>query len=675
MPQMGGYYPNGQPVIQPEGMMPEGMIPDGMMMPDEYSQSRLHQIHTMSSETLNSYSDMDDPNRVALPPQSSSAKTRSSSKSKGSSQEGSGSSGEEYDPENDKLDTIPDEEDEEGFDTAVSSATLPSSASAWSKDEKRKFSDASSASRDHSPIVKSPASDEHSTPYSRPVSRPHIPRQQSRKNLKAKGVTSAKWSHLSKDVRYYLNYHRQNLTFHHYSMKYDVGDFLKTTFLEIALGYEPLLYAITAFSAYHHTLATPNGKIQMFLGYYNKSVSLLRHSLEKSPRHTLATLLTILQLATLEEFLGDWVNLMGHQKAALMIITELFTPQTIMQSETHRKIISWYIRFDLFAGFLSGYETVLDREWHVACTEFYLRQARDRPKDLGSLFEEKFGKSRLVALDVSLLFARKANGTLSDEDFASGLIQLSADMAQMEHELETAFEDSRTYVKHFPKAPKLEPEEDLMNSTDPEFLWADELFTWNFILIDFWAIHLLFKTQVAQVNPSMTVAMEMGQLAFKVCKMFEALQYCDKESTAMILGAQASLGISAACLPKEEKYTMWCRRKYATVEACGYIYPNALRQRMTGIWGVDVTRWWLPNDEGYPPILQSIREFSDYRARIPEDTVATDLRDMKGLFNALSLDTDSADRESRGTGTDSDQFDFGLDGVQLYDSSPDMNWV
>ena len=105
---------------------------------------------------------------------------------------------------------------------------------------------------------------------------------------------------MPKDVRFYIKYHRDQLSYHHYSLKYDGGDFLKTTFLEIALGYEPLLYAITAFAAYFHTLESPNGKVQQFLGYYDKSVSLLRQSLVKSPRHTVATLLTILQLATFE---------------------------------------------------------------------------------------------------------------------------------------------------------------------------------------------------------------------------------------------------------------------------------------------------------------------------------------------------------------------------------------
>lgn len=81
---------------------------------------------------------------------------------------------------------------------------------------------------------------------------------------------------------------------------------------------------------------------------------------------------------------------------------------------------------------------------------------------------------------------------------------------------------------------------------------------------------------------------------------------------------------------------------------------------MCDVWNVDVTRWWLPNDEGYPPIIHAIRQFIDYRARAPHDTASEDLRDMKGLFNALSLD-DASDAKSRGTGTDSDHPEWGPD--------------
>jgi hypothetical protein len=40
--------------------------------------------------------------------------------------------------------------------------------------------------------------------------------------------------------------------------------------------------------------------VKDFLDAYNKSVSALRHSLAKTDRHSLSTLLTILQLATIE---------------------------------------------------------------------------------------------------------------------------------------------------------------------------------------------------------------------------------------------------------------------------------------------------------------------------------------------------------------------------------------
>lgn len=97
-----------------------------------------------------------------------------------------------------------------------------------------------------------------------------------------------------------MKYHRHNISCHHYALKYDGSGWLKDTFLEIALSYEPLLYAITAFSAYFHTLTLPDGKISMFLGYYNKSVETLRATLARSSHYNTATLLTILQLATFE---------------------------------------------------------------------------------------------------------------------------------------------------------------------------------------------------------------------------------------------------------------------------------------------------------------------------------------------------------------------------------------
>lgn len=113
------------------------------------------------------------------------------------------------------------------------------------------------------------------------------------------------WSHLPPDLQYYLAYFYDNLTHHHYSLKYDPCNFLRTFFLDAALRNEALLYAVVGFSAFQATLHNLGGKIQGFLQYYNKAVSLLLRSLKRRERHDTGTILAILQLATIE------VNVLG----------------------------------------------------------------------------------------------------------------------------------------------------------------------------------------------------------------------------------------------------------------------------------------------------------------------------------------------------------------------------
>jgi hypothetical protein len=69
-----------------------------------------------------------------------------------------------------------------------------------------------------------------------------------------------------------------------------------------------------------------------------------------------------------------------------------------------------------------------------------------------------------------------------------------------------------------------------------------------------------------------------------------------------------------------------------------YIFPSSLRRRMSRLWGVDVTHWWLPNEEDYPPILQATREFIKDRTAAPKDPFGQDVRDINGIFSTLNID-------------------------------------
>lgn len=108
------------------------------------------------------------------------------------------------------------------------------------------------------------------------------------------------WSHLPPDLQFYLTYFYENVTHLHYSLKADPADFLKTVFIDAALRNDALLYAVAGFAAFQRTLHNPGGRIQDFLQYYNKAVSLLLNSLKKGETHSTGRLLAILQLATIE---------------------------------------------------------------------------------------------------------------------------------------------------------------------------------------------------------------------------------------------------------------------------------------------------------------------------------------------------------------------------------------
>lgn len=115
----------------------------------------------------------------------------------------------------------------------------------------------------------------------------------------------ADWSHLPADLRQHLEYFCENVTHYHYCMLTDAHEFFRVILPNFALQNEALLHAIAGFAAYQRTLQDPNGKIEEFLKYYNKSVILLLSSLKRKEKHNVAMLLTVLQLATIEVWTGQ----------------------------------------------------------------------------------------------------------------------------------------------------------------------------------------------------------------------------------------------------------------------------------------------------------------------------------------------------------------------------------
>ena len=114
------------------------------------------------------------------------------------------------------------------------------------------------------------------------------------------------------DLRSYLNFHQEFITPGHFFLRRGSTTFIQHSIIELALQYEPLLYALVGFAAYHHTLQTPGGKLYTFLKYYNKALVLLRKSLGSGEEHNEATLCTVLVLTTFEVFTHPTLSYRYH---------------------------------------------------------------------------------------------------------------------------------------------------------------------------------------------------------------------------------------------------------------------------------------------------------------------------------------------------------------------------
>lgn len=251
------------------------------------------------------------------------------------------------------------------------------------------------------------------------------------------------------------------------------------------------------------------------------------------------------------------------------MLTELHTLQSIMESEVRRKILAWYARFDLFLGFMSGYKTVLGREWFAANEQHYVAQARQRPGDIAVQIEAAVASHRVLAMDMALLFAKLPTGAISFPEFSQENVLLAQRMSDWKKSLEPLLSDDRYLVTSFDNA-SLRDKDDIVDPYRPGGLFQGPLWRMNFLMMDWLGTNILHTYQTALIMKQ-PVPAGLVDSALEVCRLFETVEYWPGSVPGSILSAQAGLGIAALFLPKDERHTMWIRRKLAVIESNGYV--------------------------------------------------------------------------------------------------------
>ncbi|EGR51656.1 uncharacterized protein TRIREDRAFT_56141 [Trichoderma reesei QM6a] len=440
---------------------------------------------------------------------------------------------------------------------------------------------------------------------------------------------------LPQDLQNYLQYFEENMTNYHYGLAVDEDDFFSTELPKVALQCEPLLNALVGFAAYHVTLRNPNGELKDFLQYYNRGVTELLKLLAKGECNVMV-LLTILQLATIEEYLGDWVNLMGHQKAAYEVLTQIYTPLTVMETSIGRMCFSWYARFDNIVALMGRIPTEIPRVWFTSMITYYQNQIACNPEDLRWRIEDRSARLRLISWDMSILYARGSAKQISKSDYANQHSYLTAQLEEWKATWDPALCDEQFLVTDFNWRLPLNSD-DIVDPYRPGLLYDHPLFNNTVITMEWHSILIMHKTQSPELSKE-ELFTEVSSHAFAVCELFECLEFWPDLPPGALIAVQPCLAIAALFLPHDPSHNMWLRRKFALLETQGHINPVSRREKMAQVFrDPSCVRWWLPNDEFFTPILQSIRAFADERNAKVLNMRQQSIRDVKHLFDKLSL--------------------------------------
>ncbi|KAL7922369.1 hypothetical protein ACQKWADRAFT_87522 [Trichoderma austrokoningii] len=442
-------------------------------------------------------------------------------------------------------------------------------------------------------------------------------------------------AHLPQDYQMHLEFFKNNMSNYHYGLAVDEDNFFNLELPVAAVAFEPLLNALVGFAAYHGTLQNPNGgDVEDFLEYYNRAIALLAKVLDKGEMNNAYVLLTILHLGTMDEYLGDWVNLMGHQKFALEVLTKIFTPETATQSSIGRVCVSWCARFDNIVALMGGFPTQIPREWLTTMVAFYQRQMASYPAKLRWKIEDRSARLKLISYDMSILYARGNRQEIEPTVYAYEHHRLTAQLEEWKTSWDPALCDREHLITDFPWRRPLDPN-DFVDPYRPGLLFDHPLFNNSVITTEWHSIVMMHKSQSPNVSPEQ-LSEELRGHAFAVCEMFECMEHWPELPAGALIAMQPCLAIASLFMPRQPNHNMWLRQKFALLEVQGHITPAIRRAQMAEIFGdPSCIYWWLPNGQGFSPILQSIRSLADARNTNAVNSQQENLREVRHLFDKL----------------------------------------
>lgn len=276
------------------------------------------------------------------------------------------------------------------------------------------------------------------------------------------------------------------------------------------------------------------------------------------------------ELTTRQEHFGDYLVMQTHLKPAHAVFTRLFDPATVMCTYEGRFILGWYSRLDLLTAIVSGHEPALGREWYDSYHMYWVERASSTAVDDFAKIEELFAYQTLATFEMASLFAQQAQGLLSPDELVSRSIFLDNRVVSWATKMDPRLKGTRWLLMD--RMSLDAGFEDGMlrwpNPATPPRLIHSGIWEVNLSYLDFLVIRLMQRRQLGAVL-GLDERHELESLSRRVCHLFEAIGTRPENPRGIVPAISGCVAYAALFLPKRDKYTGWCRLRFADMERLG----------------------------------------------------------------------------------------------------------
>lgn len=234
---------------------------------------------------------------------------------------------------------------------------------------------------------------------------------------------------------------------------------------------------------------------------------------------------------------------------------------------TQRSILEWYMRFEIYPAIISGRPGILGMAWVEVDHAWLVQRVKERPHDVSSKYEERYGLLRVLGCKISsLLGAIKTCLFDSREHFEMAWDALSDEIAAFADSIDPMLMDRNKQIGIDELSCN-----SLSQSENTHRYYDGDIYPTNQLLVAYCGLDILYNGQLAALNRGTPRSQRIYDLAERICHVIDAMPRHPRSPPGVILAYRTSISIVASNLLENERNRRWARRRLAEIETHGYV--------------------------------------------------------------------------------------------------------